>query len=1205
MAGKKLRYPGLNYFSEKDANIFCGRSEDSQRLYTQIMVGQTLVLHAESGTGKSSLIRAGLLPLLRNLQPELVTRIFKFDERSFALKKSDDFDPKNSNALVQDIISSLKTGLDPGDELPFLKGAEESLWLIAKKISKNKEAGARQPRLLLIFDQFEEFQTFASPVIKTFKKEVGDLMSLDIPQTYYDRMQRQLDEMLTDRELTPVQREVYNREIRFLMEPLNVKLVFVVREDKLGTITYLSDILPDIYKNDFYLRSLTTPNAKLAFMRPCQAEGEFESPPFQFDNEQLVDDLILALKDKDTDLVDPIEIQIVCSNIERNIIHRPKLKLLYSTLKVAKSDIPDILDIINNFYITSWTNVNEVLSVKFPAITEEVLDKVHKKIVKELVVGDHRNLVNEEKLVSDPNKGESQIAVATLLSAGLVRSISADNEKYIQLCHDRFIKPVLEDKLKIKALEQAEKEQQNLAAALLARQEKNKLNRMLWIGVGIVLFIIFGAIGYNLLQAKANREKQQTLDIARITRRTNPQLSFLIAQSWLDDHGNDADFKAFADGFRASTTPSLLGIFYQPSKISEVAIDHDKLSVLGSNAFVNWDIKSRLIDSNKDIFMGECLHRFTRNKKVYFMLHTGKYLEVRDENKKIILQDQIGNKQPTTAVSHNGRWILVGKDLLEFENPKKIISLPVFNPVKHSEVVAAAFLRDPSHLAVSFTTGYKIIYKIDRDDISKTKVILVLPPSNHQLYTAANAIAIDTANKYLVAGNTKNEVEVWRLPALRGLDFLSAVVPDKEFQSRVADSIMMSKPLYILKGHSDNILSIAISASGKYILSGSRDHYAILWQLATGKKIAALKGMTSSVVMTAFSKTEDELITTTAQGEMYVWSTNNIARLYKENRLNRFSPFDYYNAGLDQSNPLVKDFSDTTSDIIRSYQLTFDYISNMPDSNAYLHDDDYLHNLDRAFKEIANRYNRLASNPAFKHLTIPQQQYIKQLYNRLILRKSTLLDESDDEEKAKVLRKGEQLLQDARIQVQILDTSDMRSALIISEKLINYSIYYRDLIKNYNSSLEYLNAANDLILKYEKKNPDNPDLLYSQTVITYYMALNYLYLKQINNAQVKAKELNQINNGNQLSNVVMILSDLYNNSYDAALSNFYSKENIVIWTGDQNISLRTRLIALLTTIRSKRQLTPAAAKFLAAIQLRPNPVKLVKVKRHKTKHRHA
>lgn len=1205
MAVKKLRYPGLNYFSEKDANIFCGRSEDSQRLYTQIMVGQTLILHAESGTGKSSLIRAGLLPLLRSQQPELVTKIFKFDERSFALKKSDDFDPKNTNVLVQDIINSLKVGLNPDDELPFLKGAEESLWLIAKKISRNKDFGARQPRLLLIFDQFEEFQTFATPVIKRFKKEIGELMSLEIPKTYYDRMQQQIDEQLTGQELTPLQREIYNQDIRFLMEPLNIKLVFVVREDKLGTITLLSDILPDIYKNDFYLRSLTTANAKLAFMRPCQAEGEFESPPFQFENEQLVDELILKLKDKDSELVDPIEIQIVCSNIERNIIHRPKIKLLYSTLKVSKSDIPDILDIINNFYTTSWATVDETLSVKFPDITEGVLDKVHKKIVKELVVGDHRNLVNQEKFLLEPNIAESQVAITTLLSTGLVRSITAGNEQYIQLCHDRFIKPVTEDKLKIKALEQAEKDQQNLATALLARQEKNKLNRMLWIGVSVVLLIIFSAILYNWLQGKANREKQQTLDIARITRRTNSQLSFLIAQSWLDEHGSDADFKTFVDGFHATTTPSLLGIFYQPSKINEVVIDQNKLEVLGSNAFVNWNIKNRLIDSNKDIFMGECLHRFTRNKKVYYMLHSGKYLEVVDENKKIILQDQIGNKQPTTAVSHNGRWILVGKDLLEFENPNMIFSLPLFNPIKHSEVVAAVFLRDPSHLAVSFTTGYKVIYKIDRDDISKTKIVLVLPPSNHQLYTAVNSIAIDTANKYLVAGNTKNEVEVWRLPSLKHLDFLSTILPDKDFQSIVADSTMLSKPLFILKGHSDNILSIAISASGKYILSGSRDHFAILWQLATGKKIAVLKGMTSPVVMTAFSNSENELVTTTAQGEIYVWSTTNIATLYKDNRLNRFSPFDYYNAGLDQSNPLVKDFTDTTSDIIRSYQLTFDYISNMPDSNAYQHDDDYLHNLDRAFKEISTRYNRLATNPSFKHMTAPQQQYIKQLYNRLMLRKSSLLDESDNEEKAKVVQKGEQLLQDARIQVQILDTSDMRSALIIGENLINYAIYYRDVIKNYNNSLDYLNAANDLISKYEKKNQDNPDLLYSRTVITYYMALNYIYLKQINVAEAKAKILNEINNGNQLSNVVMILCDLYKNNYDAALSNFNAKENVVIWTGDQNISLRTRLIALLNIIRTKNQLTPAATRFLQAIQLRPNPVRLVKVKRHKAIHRHA
>lgn len=57
-------FPGLRSFEENDAAIFNGRSKEKQQLFDLIMVERVLVMFAKSGAGKSSLLRAGIVPML-------------------------------------------------------------------------------------------------------------------------------------------------------------------------------------------------------------------------------------------------------------------------------------------------------------------------------------------------------------------------------------------------------------------------------------------------------------------------------------------------------------------------------------------------------------------------------------------------------------------------------------------------------------------------------------------------------------------------------------------------------------------------------------------------------------------------------------------------------------------------------------------------------------------------------------------------------------------------------------------------------------------------------------------------------------------------------------------------------------------------------------------------------------------------------------
>jgi tetratricopeptide (TPR) repeat protein len=62
-------YRGLSAFREEDSALFFGRDAFSRKLLTHVLENSLVVLIGRSGSGKSSIAQAGLLPLLRRQKP--------------------------------------------------------------------------------------------------------------------------------------------------------------------------------------------------------------------------------------------------------------------------------------------------------------------------------------------------------------------------------------------------------------------------------------------------------------------------------------------------------------------------------------------------------------------------------------------------------------------------------------------------------------------------------------------------------------------------------------------------------------------------------------------------------------------------------------------------------------------------------------------------------------------------------------------------------------------------------------------------------------------------------------------------------------------------------------------------------------------------------------------------------------------------------
>ncbi|MBH8577024.1 caspase family protein [Nostocaceae cyanobacterium CENA369] len=136
-------YRGLSSYDEKDSHLFFGREEQIQKLYQKIVDNKqqlTLVLGA-SGTGKSSLVKAGLIPKLSK------------DDKTWHILPP--FRPGESPLKsLNNVLESVKQPLiQAGTSSRLFTPVEESLgnWF------KNNP----QAKLLVVIDQFEELITLS------------------------------------------------------------------------------------------------------------------------------------------------------------------------------------------------------------------------------------------------------------------------------------------------------------------------------------------------------------------------------------------------------------------------------------------------------------------------------------------------------------------------------------------------------------------------------------------------------------------------------------------------------------------------------------------------------------------------------------------------------------------------------------------------------------------------------------------------------------------------------------------------------------------------------------------------------------------------------------------------------------------------------------------------------------------------------------
>jgi WD40 repeat protein/transcriptional regulator with XRE-family HTH domain len=155
-------YLGLVPFEERDARLFYGRDELADRLVERLDGAGILLVAGESGSGKSSLLRAGLLPRLAagalgpgsERWPRRVIRPTASPLRELAMTLAE--------LAGTDPVSVYRSLRAAPDEAPMLAGqAARAAAGHGADPGSDRPSGAAAgvPRLVLVVDQFEELFT--------------------------------------------------------------------------------------------------------------------------------------------------------------------------------------------------------------------------------------------------------------------------------------------------------------------------------------------------------------------------------------------------------------------------------------------------------------------------------------------------------------------------------------------------------------------------------------------------------------------------------------------------------------------------------------------------------------------------------------------------------------------------------------------------------------------------------------------------------------------------------------------------------------------------------------------------------------------------------------------------------------------------------------------------------------------------------------
>jgi tetratricopeptide (TPR) repeat protein len=442
-------YPGPRAFEPGESTRFFGRRREIRDLAAMVVSYPVVLFYAPSGTGKTSLLQAGLIPRLigeKHVDVLPVGRVRRL--------LADDIGTEGENVYVTNLLTNWRRELDDA-------GGSSTATASARRARRVPQAPSQGGKRLATTPAAKSITEFLADRERAVTPEGVDALRAVVID--------QLEELLTLYPERWEQRGEFFRDLATALreDPL-LRVILSLREDHLARLDRYAPLLPDRLRARFRLELLTRNAALEAVVCPLEGIGSFEEGV----PERLVDDLreyeVPTELDEDKvlvkgEFVEPVALQVACAELW-SALPRGETEITQAQL----DELGSLDRILSRFY----ERAIESAAKKAQQDPREVRRWFERVFITSLGT---RGMVYQ---TPRETAGMPNAVIDELLNHHVIRAEERAGATWFELTHDRFIRPVLDsnrDELRPAGSSRPDEEQRRKANVLLAQAEEARL----------------------------------------------------------------------------------------------------------------------------------------------------------------------------------------------------------------------------------------------------------------------------------------------------------------------------------------------------------------------------------------------------------------------------------------------------------------------------------------------------------------------------------------------------------------------------------------------------------------------------------------------------------------------------------------------------------------------------------------------------------
>ena len=823
-------YRGLFHFGPDDAKFFFGRETFIEKLFVAVQTRNFIPVLGASGSGKSSVVLAGLVPKLQQSGHWLFTHF---------RPGSDPF-----HALALALIPLYTDNLDNTDKIiqarklaQSLCGGEIPLGDVFAQIHQNYPTH----QVLLIADQFEELYTLCG--------------EQKIRRSFLDTLLASFPTSLTKSQINNV-------------------LIATMRADFLGNALSYRPFADVLQNTDIKLGPMNHEELSQVIIKPAQKLGvTFESG--------LVERILNNLEQEPGNL--PL-LEFALTQLWKRRKGKQLTHAAYEEIGEVQGALARHAD--HNYRNLSATEQKQVRRIFIQLVrpgegTEDTRRLATKAELSEANWGLVKKLADTRLVVTSRNAADQE--TVEVVHEALIRNWDELRE---WMDADRSFR-AWQERLRVGIYQWQQMQQDEgalLRGAALTDAEERLKKRPFDLSKDEQSFIE-ASIALRDWELR-RREHRRRLTISGLVGGLGVALGLvgLVSIAWVN--AEISEIKSLAqssDGFLNFDGPKALQL-----SIKAAVKMQGKIWV---DANTHTTVELALLNTVHNVAAPNTLggHAYTVNDVSFSP--DGKLLVSASADKTLKLWDASTGKEIKTLTGHtngvNGISFSPDGKLLASASRDKTLKLwntstgkEVKTLTGHTdEVIAVSFSPDSKFLASASDGGIIKLW-----DASTGKEIKTLDGHTN----GVNGVSFSPDGKLLASANSDNTVKLWNtstgkeIKTLNGhTSFVNGVrfSPDgKLLASASIDNtvklwnLKTGKEIKTLTGHTNSVKGVSFSPDGKLLVSASADKTLKLWDASTGKEIKTLDGHTNSVNGVSFSPDSKLLASASGDNTVKLWN---------------------------------------------------------------------------------------------------------------------------------------------------------------------------------------------------------------------------------------------------------------------------------------------------------------------------------------------